>query len=56
MDEFRLEWWNHAKMEILTQRREAASAAMATASAARGDVATMNGGSRVDELATDDDA
>jgi hypothetical protein len=26
MDEFRLKWWNHAKMEILTRRREAAHA------------------------------
>ncbi|XP_047078866.1 probable histidine kinase 2 [Lolium rigidum] len=26
MDEFHLEWWNHAKMEILTRRREAGRA------------------------------
>jgi hypothetical protein len=28
MDEFHLEWWNHAKMDILTRTREAARAAM----------------------------
>ncbi|KAK1692063.1 hypothetical protein QYE76_008760 [Lolium multiflorum] len=52
MDEFRLEWWNHAKMEILTRRRKAAHAAMAAMSGARGDDAMASGGGRVDAPAT----
>ncbi|KAK1678113.1 hypothetical protein QYE76_038966 [Lolium multiflorum] len=44
MDESRLEWWSHAKMEILTRMSEAARAAMADMSGARGDAATASGG------------
>jgi hypothetical protein len=52
MDESHLEWWNHAKMEILTRRREAARATMN----ARGDDGTASGGGHVDAPATDGDA
>jgi hypothetical protein len=55
MDESRLEWWNHAKMEILTRRWKAAHAALATMNA-RGDDATASGGGHVDASATDGDA
>jgi hypothetical protein len=52
MDEFRLEWWNNARMEILTRRRKAARTAMAAMSAARGDDAMANVGIRVDDPTT----
>jgi hypothetical protein len=55
MNEFHLEWWNHAEMDILTRRREPAHAVMAAISGAPRTSGTTDGG-HVDAPATNGDA